>query len=169
MSSDDPSKRPEGGLHRGPDHSSPYPLSRLAPRFDLVDTAREIQHADSFLGAVVGNKLSLIAEQIRALQAQARAIVEEAKESGDLHRVECRFQKSPGGTYHLYRRPNGTRYFSMLSLDDWGGSPPHAFEGSFRLEVDMTFTPLERLAERAEKEEIVRLLTQGLGERSGEP
>jgi len=166
--SDDTTKRPPGGRHEGPEHASPYPLSRLAPRFDLVDTAREIQQADSLLGAVVGNKLSLIADQIRALQAQARVIVDEARQSGDLHRVECRFQKTPGGTYHLYRRPNDTRYFSMLSLDDWGGSPPHAFEGSFRLEVDMSWTPLERLAERAEKEEIVRLLTEGLGARSGE-
>jgi hypothetical protein len=164
--SDDSTKRPEGGRHEGPEHASPYPLSRLAPRFDLVDTAREIQRADSLLGAVVGNKLSLIADQIRALQAQARAIVEEARQSGELHRAECRFQKSPGGIYHLYRRPDGTRYFSLLSLDDWGGSPPHAFEGSFRLEADMSWTPLERLAERAEKEEIVRLLTEGLGDRS---
>ena len=167
--SDDSQGRPGGGSrHEGPEHASPYPLSRLAPRFDLVDAAREIQHADTLLGAVVGNKLSLIAEQIRALQAQARAIVEEARESGDLHRVECRFQKSAGGVYHLYRRPDRTRYFSLLSLDDWGGSPPHAFEGSFRLEADMSFTPLERVAERAEKEEIVRLLTQGLGARPGE-
>lgn len=166
--SDDSQKGAGAGKHAGPEHASPYPLSRLAPRFDLIDVAREIQQADTLLGAVLGNKLSLIAEQIRALQAQARSIVEEARESGDLHRVECRFQKTAGGVYHLYRRPNGTRYFSMLSLDDWGGSPPHAFEGSFRLEADMSFTPVERLAERAEKEEIVRLLTEGLGERPRE-
>ena len=33
-------------LHRGPDHSSPYPVSRLAPGFGLVDLAREIEQAD---------------------------------------------------------------------------------------------------------------------------
>ncbi|HEU4408871.1 MAG TPA: DUF2452 domain-containing protein [Polyangiaceae bacterium] len=163
--SDESQSPPGGGRHGGPEHASPYPLSRLAPRFDLVDAAREIQQADTLLGAVVGNKLSLIADQIRALQAQARAVVEEARESSDLHRVECRFQKAAGGIYHLYRRPDGKRYFSLLSLDDWGGSPPHAFEGSFRLEADMSFTPVERLAERSEKEEIVRLLTEGLGGR----
>lgn len=163
--SDESQGPPGGGKHRGPEHASPYPLSRLAPRFDLVDVAREIQQADTLIGAVVGNKLSLIADQIRALQAQARAALEEARESSDLHRVECRFQKVAGGVYHLYRRPDGKRYFSLLSLDDWGGAPPHSFEGSFRLEADMSFTPIERLAERGEKEEIVRLLTEGLGGR----
>jgi hypothetical protein len=32
-------------------------------------------------------------------------------------------------------------YFSMLSPADWGGAPPHAFEGSYRLEADMRWTP----------------------------
>lgn len=131
-----------------PERASPYPLSRLAPRFDLVDAAREIAEADRQLGAITHAKLAVILEQVRALQAQARAIVEEARASRDLHRAECRFKRVPGRTYHLYRRANGSLYFSMLSPDEWGGAPPHAFEGSFRLEDDMTYTPAGRVAQR---------------------
>jgi hypothetical protein len=44
--------------------------------------------------------------------------------------------------YHLYRDGNGSLYFSMLSPEEWGGNPPHGFEGSYRVEVDMSFTPV---------------------------
>jgi hypothetical protein len=130
------------------DHASPYPVSRLAPPFGLVDLAREIQDADRVLGAVVGGQLEVIAEQIRGLQERARDILERADRAGQLHRAACNFRKRPGATYHLYRRPSGELYFSMLSPEDWGGSgtgggPPHPFEGSYRLEVDMSWTRVD--------------------------
>lgn len=142
MSDDKSLKRHEGGLYRGPSSASPYPMSRLAPVHDLVDVAREIQQADAMLGAVVNNKVKMIAEQIRRLQEDARGILAAAERDGELHRVRCSFSKAPGQTYHVYRRPDGERYFSMLSPDDWRGAPPHAFEGSYRLEVDMSWSPV---------------------------
>jgi hypothetical protein len=122
--------------HDGPARTSPYPTSRLAAPIDLVDTAREIQRADALIGAVAGDKLRLIADQIRALQAEARAILAAAQRDADLHRAACNFQKRAGRTYHLYRRADGALYFSMLSPQDWRGAPPDPFEGSFRLELD---------------------------------
>lgn len=132
----------------GPSAAAPYPLSRLAPRFDLVDVAREIQQADATLGSVTGAKLELLARQIRALQEQARAVLESARRDGELHRATCNFRKRPGQIYHLYRRPDGSRYFSMLSPEEWGGAPPHPHDGSYRLEADMTWTPVEQIEER---------------------
>ena len=123
-----------------PEHASPYPLSRLAPAFDLIDVAREIQEADKMLGAVVGGQLEVIAKQIQALQEQAQGLLERARVAAELHRADCHFKKRPGHVYHLYRRPNGSAYFSMLSPKEWGGAPPHPFEGSFRLEVDQSWT-----------------------------
>jgi hypothetical protein len=136
-------------------------MSRLSAPHNLVDTAREIQKADAVLGAVTGDKLRLIAEQIRSLQEQARELLEEARRSADLHRAECRFQKRVGGIYHLYR--NGERlYFSMLSPEDWGGRRPHVYEGSYRLEADMGWTPIDRVADRdAQDASARRLLNAG--------
>lgn len=125
--------------HNGPDSSSPYPVSRLAPAFQLVDVAREIQLADTMLGEVVGSKLELIAEQIRSLQAKAREILSKAEVDAALHRATCRFNKRPGQVYHVYERPDGQRYFSILSPAEWG-TPPHRHVGSYRLEVDMSWT-----------------------------
>jgi hypothetical protein len=148
-----------GDRHEGPARTSPYPVSRLAPAHDLVDVAREIERADRTLGAVVGGKLEILAKQIRALQEEARQILDDTRRDLDLHRAECAFVKRPGTTYHLYERPNGQLYFSMLSPDDWNGAPPHAFRGSFRLEADQSWTPAEQIeGEAARPEELVRRL-----------
>lgn len=149
MSNDDPTKRHnDAAKHEGPDHSSPYPVSRLAPAFDLVDVAREIQKADALIVDVASEKLRIIAEQIRVLQEQAQTIMADAKRDADLHRAQCNFVKRPGKIYHLYRKANDTLYFSMLSPADWKGAPPDAYEGSYRLELDQSWTAAEKIAER---------------------
>jgi hypothetical protein len=141
MSDDDKVVRHEGGQHLGPAHASPYPTSRLAPVHDLVDVARQIQEADAMLGAVAHGKLQVIAEQIRALQSQAREIIETAHRDAGLHRAECRFRKRVGQRYHLYRRADGSEYFSMLAPEEWGRCP-HEHVGAYELQVDMSWRPV---------------------------
>lgn len=155
-------KKHDGALHEGADHASPYPLSRLAPAYGLVDMARVVEEADRVLGSVAGRELELIAEQIRALQEKAREVLERAQRDALLHRAECRFKKQPGGVYHLYRRDEGHVYFSMLSPTDWGGSPPHAYEGSYRLEADQSFSPQDARP-RTDGAEMVRALLAAKG------
>jgi hypothetical protein len=138
--------------------TSPYPLSRLSAPHELVDVAREIQAADVTLGGVTVAKLRVIAEQIRALQAQAAKVLEEARHAGELHRAACAFKRRPGHVYHLYKkRRDGSPYWSMLSPEEWG-TPPDDFQGSFRLELDMSWTPVDQIAERDDLEEPLRRL-----------
>jgi hypothetical protein len=143
---------------RGPQAASPFPLSRLSARHDLIDVAREIQLADAALGAVTGAQLETIARQIRELQREAARVLDAARRDAELHRATCAFKKIPGHVYHLYRRPNGERYFSMLSCADWNDAPPHAFEGSYRLEADMRWTPLEDIEARDRGRAVLRPL-----------
>ncbi len=136
-------KRYRGPNHHGPDRSAPYPVSRLAPAVELVDLAQEIARADEVIRARSNAELRLIAEQIRSLQAKAREILEAAQRDQDLHRIPCSCRRVPGKVYHLYRRDDGSRYFSLLSPADWGGHPPHTHQGAYRLEPDMRWTPVE--------------------------
>ncbi len=138
--SNDKRIRHGGDPHRGPDCTAPYPVSRMAPAVELVDLAREIAEADKMLASNAHGKLKVLAEQMRALQAQARGVLEQTRRDQQLHRAQCNFQRQPGRTYHLYRRPNGVQYFSMLAPEEWGGEPPHAYEGSYRLETDMSWS-----------------------------
>ena len=145
--------------HQGADHSAPYPVSRMAPAFELVNLAEEISQADTTLAAHASGKLRLIANQIKALQDEARQVLEQTQRDQLLHRAQCNFKRQPGKTYHLYQKPNGTSYFSMLAPEEWGGTPPHTFLGSYQLDLDMSWTPVEELAEKDnETEKIVRQL-----------
>jgi hypothetical protein len=46
----------------------------------------------------------------------------------------------------------------MLSPQDWRGSPPDPFVGSYRLEPDMSFTPLEEVGERDAQDVVLHRL-----------
>jgi len=157
---DDPKPRWEGPNVAGPANLSPYPVSRLAPVHDLVDLAAEVQRADATLATVTGGKLVVIAEQIRALQQQAEALLARAHRDAELHRAQCRFEKRPGQVYHLYRRhDDGALWFSLLGPDEWLLPQAQDFVGSYRLEADMSFTPLEEVERRDNEDaQIARLL-----------
>ena len=138
---DDERMKYKGVGHSGMDHSAPYPVSRMAPAIELVDLARQISEADRMVNTRVSAKLKVIADQIKSLQREARAVLEEARQDLELHNAQCSFKRIPGRIYHLYQRDDGTRYFSMLSPQDWNASPPHSFMGSYRLENDLSWTP----------------------------
>ncbi|MDB4941725.1 MAG: hypothetical protein JWP97_1259 [Labilithrix sp.] len=135
---------PDEGRYQGPARAAPYALSRMAPSFSLVDAAHEIQKADAMLATVTGGKLGVIADQIRHLQEQARTMLERAQRDAELHRARCRFEKRAGGVYHLYRRDDdGVLWFSLMAPEEWLRPQPQTFEGTYRLEADMSFTRLD--------------------------
>ncbi len=139
-----PPKLPDPGRYEGPARAAPYALSRMAPSFALVDVAAEIEKADAMLATVTGGKLGVIADQIRHLQEQARALLERAQRDAALHRARCRFEKKAGGIYHLYRaHADDTQWFSLLGPEEWLRPQPQTYEGSYRLESDQSFTRLD--------------------------
>lgn len=128
---------------------------------DLVELAIEIQKADQFTRANVSNKLQVIAEQVRFLHEQARKILEEAKEADQLHHFPCNFKKIPGNIYSLYERPSGQKYFSMLSPEEWGPSCPHTFLGTYRLEADLSWTPVNKVDQKDRELHMIRQILDG--------
>jgi hypothetical protein len=148
------------------DHSSPYPVSRLAPAFELVELAQEIAQADQMLANRANAQLAVIAEQVRVLQQQAREILQQTRHHQQLHRAHCNFQKKPGQIYHLYQNKRGESLLSMLSPEDWRGRPPNDYLGSFRLESDCSWTALEKLQQAQEQDPLqaIQALLQSTAE-----
>ncbi|MDH5302236.1 MAG: DUF2452 domain-containing protein [Gammaproteobacteria bacterium] len=146
--------------HQGSDNTAPYPVSRMAPAVTLTDMAREIEQADQQIQTHASAKLRIIADQIQALQAQAQQVLQQARNDQWLHRAKCNFKRLPGRIYHLYQKPEGDTYFSMLAAHEWGDEPPHTFLGSFRLEYDMSWTPAEQLAQRDDARTIIDKLLE---------
>merc|ERR1711976_814870 len=122
---------------------------------DLVTLATEVQKADQFIRANAGNKLTIIAEQMKFLQEQARKALEEAKRDNDLHHAACNLVKKPGTIYYLYERESGQKYLSILSPEEWGASCPHEFLAAYKLEYDMSLTPFDYIDQRAQQFAIV--------------
>lgn len=153
---DDTRKPPEDrelARYQGPTHAAPYPLSRMAPAFSLIDAATELARADDQLATATGGKLAVLAEQMRALRAQAEALLSKAARDLALHRARCNFEKVPGGVYHLYEKADGSRWFSMVAPEEWVRGAPDRFVGSYRLEADRSFTDLAEHDELARAEE----------------
>ncbi len=163
VSMSDGTKRDDGGKHEGPAHASPYPVSRLAPVHDLVDVARRIQEADAVVGAVATAELTVIAEQIRRLQEEAQRVLDRTKQNLELHRARCSFVRKPGGVYHLYQRPDGERWFSMIGPLEWGGGDAaRSFVGSYRLELDQSWTRVDEGAPEDERPRSPQALVSAL-------
>jgi len=120
-----------------------YGTSTLDPAIRLVDRAREIECAHESIRTHTNAKLELIVKQIRHLQEEAREIIEKAAVDADLHRIPCNFEKNILQPYHLYRKQDGSKYFSFLSPDDWNGSPPHEYLGTYQMKSDRSFERLD--------------------------
>lgn len=123
---------------------STYPLSRLSAKFEVIDQVEVLKKASFLLGTVANAKLELLVAQIKFLQEQAKDVIKSAESSYLLHSVNCKFEKRPGQTYHLYSKGDQREdlYFSMLSPREWG-DPPHRFVGSFTLNENMSWDSSE--------------------------
>ncbi len=139
------------------EHASPYPVSRLAAPITLVDTARAIEAASETIALRTNAQLEVIVEQMQALQQKAREILQQAAEDVELIHAECRFQRVVGRVYHLYQRPDGRRYFSMLAPEEYSRGAPHAYVASYRYEHGESWTRTDQIdAKDHKREEIER-------------
>jgi serine phosphatase RsbU (regulator of sigma subunit) len=84
-------------------------------------------------------KLKFIAKQMEQLQREAMEIINEAYDQERLHATEFKGKKISGNTYHLYRKDDGTEYFSLIAPEEWTTNPPHEFLDSFLYDYDKTF------------------------------
>jgi len=118
-------------------------------QMDLVELAAQVQKADEFTRATAGSKLSVIAEQVRFLQEQARKVLEDARINGLLHKTSCNFKKIPGKVYYVYkqRKHPDQEMISMISPEEWGAAGPE-FVAAYRLEHDMSWTAEKDMAKR---------------------
>ena len=114
----------------------------------MQDLAQTVADAEAVVGEVTLRRLELLAKQMQAIREQAERVISEGRRDAELNRASCAFRRSPGRVYHLYRRDDGALLFSMLSPAEWRGNAPYAFEGSYRLEADQSWTPVDEIPSR---------------------
>lgn len=134
--------------------------NKASSPMDLVELATSIQQADESVKATASSKLTMIVDQIRYLQEQARQVLKEAQRDNMVHHAACNMVKKPGTMYYMYERESGQKYMSILSPTEWGSSCPHEFIGAYRLEYDKSWTPIEEVEDRTEQFRLIdKLLT----------
>ena len=122
----------------------------------LVELASQIATADQFTRSTAGAKLSVIAEQVRFLQDQARKVLEEARLSSLISHTACNFKKIPGKFYYIYKQRGNTdkEFLSMISPQEWGKAGPE-FVAGYRPEFDMSWTRLGDLEKKNTENALV--------------
>lgn len=120
--------------------SSSYPLSRISAKFEPTNQLEAYKEAEKFLSLIEKAKLSVIIDQIKNLQQEARKIIMQSQKNFDLHRASCQFIKRQGHVYHLYDRGQNELYFSLISPQEWGNKCPHDYIASYRLEDDYSWS-----------------------------
>lgn len=125
---------------------------------DLERLVEALKNSETHVKNTAFNKLDVIAEQIKFLQKQAHQILENASTDAQLHSAPCNFVKVPGTIYHLYERPTGDKLWSMVSPTEFGASSKNKFLGSYRMEVDRSFTRADQLLEFSERREFAEKL-----------
>lgn len=130
---------------------------------DIVELAQSVKKGDEFIRANACNKLSVIANQIKYLQEEAQKVLERAKRDQELHHAACNMTKKPGTIYHLYKRTTGSRvpHLSIVSPEEWGESLPHEYLGSYRLEYDQSWTPINEIRESDIEQALMNKILKG--------
>ncbi|MGM0575652.1 MAG: DUF2452 domain-containing protein [Myxococcota bacterium] len=90
------------------------------------------------------SRLAALDKVYRSLQEEARTIVGATRRDLALHEVPLNGTKLRGRVYHLYERPGGERFLSLLEPEHYGDIDPDiAHRGSYRLNHDASWERLD--------------------------
>ena len=87
-------------------------------------------------------KLKHIAKQMEMLKREAAEIIRESFQQNDIQGIPCRCKKVSGNTYYLYTKQEGSRYFSLISPDEWGNIFSDEHVGTYYYDYDKTFVKI---------------------------
>ncbi|GMT14928.1 hypothetical protein PFISCL1PPCAC_6225, partial [Pristionchus fissidentatus] len=118
---------------------------------ELVVLAGQLKNARELVRGRALDRMHDIAKQMEHLHEMAKKVLEDANRDEHLHKIACNMQKIVGKVYHVYDK-EGNQYMSLLSPDEWGRPEKlEEFRGSYRLEADRSWTPLDEVREKEEK------------------
>jgi hypothetical protein len=88
-------------------------------------------------------QLDQIRKQVELLAAQAQAIHQRVDISERIYKVGMNFKPLIGHVYHLYTRPDGSEFLSMVAPTEWGRSSKVSFQATVKLLADHTWEILK--------------------------
>jgi hypothetical protein len=96
-------------------------------------------------------QLKQLEEQIRLLHRQAKDIQERTDISVWIYQADIGFDPLINHVYHLYRKPQGNHFLSMVAPEEWGRSGMHnEYVATVKLLADHTWDVLKRAEDDSE-------------------
>lgn len=88
-------------------------------------------------------QLDQIRKQVELLVAQAQEIKQRVDISERIYKVGMNFKPLISHVYHLYTRPDGSEFLSMIAPNEWGRGAKASFQASVKLLADHTWEILK--------------------------
>ena len=90
-------------------------------------------------------QLKQLEEQIKLLHRQAKEIQERTDISVWIYQADIGFDPLINHVYHLYKKPNGKHFLSMVAPEEWGRSGNHnEYIATVRLLADHTWDVIRK-------------------------
>ena len=101
-------------------HAIAYPMEVSAPKFELIDVAKEKDYMINVARLSAQQEYDRIMEVVKVLQKQAEAIKRRLDVTDMVHAAQFNFKVIPGKTYYLiYDTRKNIMILSPTGPDDW--------------------------------------------------
>jgi Protein of unknown function (DUF2452) len=120
-------------------HLLPYAHTRGGVNIKPVDKGKLKGRAVTAMYEQTDIQLDQIKQQIELLAVQARAIQNRVSLSERIYLADISFSPIISKIYHMYRRPNGKDFLSMVAPQEWGANVPFKFVATLKLLADHTW------------------------------
>ncbi|MEY3051309.1 MAG: hypothetical protein RLY31_1094 [Bacteroidota bacterium] len=128
-------------------HLLPYAHTVGGSVIRPIDRGRVKGQAMAAMYDQTEKQLDQLRAQVSLLAEQAQAIRRRVEVSERIYLAELPFQPVMHHDYHLYKRPDGTEFLSMIAPSEWGRSAQVSFQASVRLCSDHTWEILTTSAD----------------------
>ena len=124
-------------------HLLPYAHTLGGAIIRPIDKGRSKGTAMTAMYEQTTSQLHQIKDQVEKLLAQAQDIHDRIDVSEKVYLADCSFKPVMGQIYHLYEKKDGSWILSMVSVAEWGSSPPYFYLATAQLLHDHTWKILE--------------------------
>jgi Protein of unknown function (DUF2452) len=124
-------------------HNLPYAHTVGGAIIKPIDRGKVTGLAVAAMYEQTDMQLGQIRKQVELLAEQAQMIQRRVEISERIYEVGMNFKPLIGHVYHLYARPDGSEFLSMVAPDEWGRSGRVEFQATVKLLADHTWDILK--------------------------
>jgi len=120
-------------------HNLPYAHTVGGAVIKPIDRGKVTGLAVAAMYEQTDMQLAQIRKQVELLASQAQEIQKRVEISERIYKVGMNFKPLISHVYHLYTRPDGSEFLSMVAPEEWGRSSKADFQATVKLLADHTW------------------------------